>query len=158
MLYVKKNARRYREATSEEVFAEAARLRLALYPPRTPIRSPVDANVLLRERLAHLPHEMFVCLFLDTRHRLICYEELFRGTIDGATVYPREVVKRALVLNASAVIVGHNHPSGVAEPSEADRSITAKLARALARRNERSGRKPVATINSSTRTWRASTS
>ena len=74
---------------------------------------------------------MFCCLFLDTRHRLIRYEELFRGTIDGATVYPREVVKRALALNAAAVIVGHNHPSGVSEPSEADRSITLKLAKAL---------------------------
>jgi DNA repair protein RadC len=79
-----------------------------------------------------LPHEVFCCLFLDTRHRLIRYEELFRGTIDGATVYPREVVKRALLHNASAVILGHNHPSGVSEPSEADRSITLKLAKALA--------------------------
>ena len=83
-------------------------------------------------RLLDLPHEVFCCLFLDTRHRLIRYEELFRGTIDGATVYPREVVKRALQCNASAVILGHNHPSGVAEPSEADRNITVKLAKALA--------------------------
>lgn len=71
-------------------------------------------------------------VYLDTRHRLIAVETLFRGTVNGATVYPREVVKRALAHNASAVILAHNHPSGVAEPSEADRRITLKLAKALA--------------------------
>ncbi|HEX6997555.1 MAG TPA: DNA repair protein RadC [Gammaproteobacteria bacterium] len=100
--------------------------------PRSPLQAPLDAARFLRARLADLPHEVFSCLFLDTRHRLIRYEELFRGTVDGATVYPREVVKRALHHNASAVIAGHNHPSGVAEPSEADRHITLKLAKALA--------------------------
>jgi DNA repair protein RadC len=94
--------------------------------------APVDAARYFKARLLDLPHEVFSCLFLDTRHRLIRYEELFRGTIDGAVVYPREVVKRALQHNAAAVIVGHNHPSGVSEPSEADRSITLKLAKALA--------------------------
>ncbi len=100
--------------------------------PRPALAAPLDAARYLSARLLDLPHEVFCCLFLDTRHRLIRYEELFRGTIDGATVYPREVVKRALQCNASAVILGHNHPSGVAEPSEADRSITVKLAKALA--------------------------
>jgi DNA repair protein RadC len=100
--------------------------------PRSPLAAPADAARFLKAKLLDLPHEVFCCLFLDTRHRLIRYEELFRGTIDGATVYPREVVKRALAHNASAVIVGHNHPSGVSEPSEADRSITLKLAKALA--------------------------
>jgi len=100
--------------------------------PRCALGAPADAARLLKARLLDLPHEVFCCLFLDTRHRLIRYEELFRGTIDGATVYPREVVKRALQHNASAVILGHNHPSGVSEPSEADRSITLKLAKALA--------------------------
>jgi len=100
--------------------------------PRPALGAPLDAARYLSARLLDLPHEVFCCLFLDTRHRLIRYEELFRGTIDGATVYPREVVKRALQCNASAVILGHNHPSGVAEPSEADRSITVKLAKALA--------------------------
>lgn len=99
---------------------------------RTALKAPGDAVRVFRAQLADLPHEVFSCLFLDTRHRVICYEELFRGTVDGATVYPREVVKRTLHHNASAVIVGHNHPSGVAEPSEADRSITLKLAKALA--------------------------
>jgi DNA repair protein RadC len=100
--------------------------------PRCALAAPADAARFLKARLLDLPHEVFCCLFLDTRHRLIRYEELFRGTIDGATVYPREVVKRALQHNASAVILGHNHPSGVSEPSEADRSITLKLAKALA--------------------------
>lgn len=99
---------------------------------RALLHAPTDAARLFKARLLDLPHEVFCCLFLDTRHRVIRYEELFRGTIDGATVYPREVVKRALQHNASAVILGHNHPSGVSEPSEADRSITLKLAKALA--------------------------
>jgi DNA repair protein RadC len=100
--------------------------------PRRALAAPADAARYVGARLLDLPHEVFCCLFLDTRHRLIRYEELFRGTIDGATVYPREVVKRALQCNAAAVILGHNHPSGVSEPSEADRSITVKLAKALA--------------------------
>ena len=122
--------------------ARAARLAAALelgrryleapQDPRSALQAPVDAARFFKARLLDLQHEVFCCLFLDTRHRLIRYEELFRGTIDGATVYPREVVKRALAHNASAVILGHNHPSGVSEPSEADRSITLKLAKALA--------------------------
>ena len=74
---------------------------------------------------------MFACLFLDTRHRIITYEELFRGTIDGASVHPREVVRRALQHNAAAVIFAHNHPSGVAEPSQADQRLTRRLSEAL---------------------------
>jgi len=101
-------------------------------PTRHALAAPGDAARLFRARLLDLPHEVFCCLFLDTRHRLIRHEELFRGTIDGATVYPREIVKLALKYDAAAVIVGHNHPSGVAEPSEADRNITVKLAKALA--------------------------
>jgi len=96
-----------------------------------PLKAPVDAARLLRAELADLPHEVFGCLYLDTRHRIIGFERLFRGTIDGATVHPREVVKRALHHNAAALIVGHNHPSGVAEPSESDRGITRRLADAL---------------------------
>jgi DNA repair protein RadC len=99
---------------------------------RTCLRAPEHAVRVFRARLSDLPHEVFSCLFLDTRHRLIRYEELFRGTVDGAAVYPREILKRALHHNASAVIVGHNHPSGVCEPSEADRAITLKLGKVLA--------------------------
>jgi DNA repair protein RadC len=131
MLYVKQPSGRYREASSDDVFARAADLRRQLFPRRTPISAPSDAQSLVRDMLAHLPHEEFVLVYLDTRHGLIAAETLFRRTIDGETVYPREVVKRALQLNASAVILAHNHPSGAAEPSEADRSITLKLAKAL---------------------------
>ena len=76
--------------------------------------------------------EVFSCLFLDNRHRLICFDEVFLGTVDGASVHPREVVKLALARNAAAVILAHNHPSGVAEPSQADELITARLRDALA--------------------------
>jgi len=75
---------------------------------------------------------VFACLYLDTRHRRIAFEELFRGGIDGAEVHPREVVRHCLRHNAAAVIFGHNHPSGVAEPSAADRAITRRLCDALA--------------------------
>lgn len=85
----------------------------------------------LRLKLAELPHEVFACMFLDNQHRLICYEELFSGTIDGCSVHPREVVKRALERNAAAVVFAHNHPSGIAEPSQADRRITDRLKSAL---------------------------
>jgi DNA repair protein RadC len=85
----------------------------------------------LSARLRDLPHEVFACLYLDNRHRVIQYEELFRGTIDGASVPPREVVKAALGRNAAAVIFAHNHPSGVAEPSDADQRITRRLRDAL---------------------------
>ncbi|MDT8311690.1 MAG: DNA repair protein RadC [Methylophaga sp.] len=86
----------------------------------------------LQRQLRHFDHEVFACLFLDTRHRLISFEPLFRGTIDGASVYPREVVKQALKHNAAAVIFAHNHPSGIAEPSQADIQITRRLRSALA--------------------------
>src|SRR5690606_41199549 len=83
-------------------------------------------------RLRHLPHEVFAALFLDNRHRAIAFEELFRGTLDGAEVHPREIARRALDLNAAALIVGHNHPSGNPEPSAADRAVTARLKQSLA--------------------------
>lgn len=85
----------------------------------------------LKQRLRAYPYEVFACLFLDNQHRMIAFEELFRGTIDGASVYPREVVKQALQHNAAAVIFAHNHPSGVAEPSQADIHITRRLMSAL---------------------------
>lgn len=97
-----------------------------------PLRSPEDTRRFLSSRLATYPHEVFSGLFLDNRHRVIRYQELFRGTIDGAAVYPREVVRQALEVNAAAVIFAHNHPSGVAEPSQADVSLTRRLKEALA--------------------------
>lgn len=86
----------------------------------------------LRAHFLGKEHEAFVCLFMDTRHRLIQAEEVFRGSIDGAEVHPREIVKRSLALNAAAVILAHNHPSGVTEPSAADRAVTMRLKQALA--------------------------
>lgn len=85
----------------------------------------------LKQRLRPYPFEVFACLYLDNQHRLLHFEELFRGTIDGASVYPREVVKQALHHNAAAVILAHNHPSGVAEPSQADIQITKRIQSAL---------------------------
>ncbi len=95
------------------------------------IRSPSDTESFLKARMQHLDHELFCCLFLDNRHRVLRFDELFRGTIDGTSVYPREVVKEALGVNAAAVILAHNHPSGVAEPSQADERITKRLKSAL---------------------------
>ncbi|MCI0518106.1 MAG: DNA repair protein RadC [Woeseiaceae bacterium] len=95
------------------------------------IRSPADTEAFLMARLRDLPHELFCCLYLDNRHRVLAFEELFRGTIDGTSVYPREVVKQALKVNAAAVILAHNHPSGVAEPSQADERITRRVKSAL---------------------------
>lgn len=86
----------------------------------------------LTARLRDYPYEVFAALFLDNRHRVIACEELFRGSIAGASVHPREVVRRAIDHNAAAIIFSHNHPSGVAEPSQADRQITRRLQDALA--------------------------
>jgi DNA repair protein RadC len=96
------------------------------------LESPEATRRFLAARLRDRPHEVFACLFLDNRHRVIAFEELFHGTIDGASVHPREVVKRTLAHNAAALILAHNHPSGVAEPSHADQAITRRLCDALA--------------------------
>lgn len=96
------------------------------------LRDPADTRRYVAARLRDYGHEVFACLYLDNRHRVIHFEELFRGTIDGASVHPREVVKRALHHNAAAVILAHNHPSGVAEPSRADQTLTQRLKDALA--------------------------
>ncbi len=95
------------------------------------LTSPAQTMQYLISRLRDYPYEVFAVMFLDNRHRVLAFEELFRGTIDGASVHPREVVRRALQHNAAAVILSHNHPSGVAEPSHADRSITQRLRDAL---------------------------
>lgn len=95
------------------------------------LTDPQMAGRYFAQRLRGLPHEVFAAMFLDTRHRLVAFEELFTGTIDGAEVHPREVVRRALAHNAAALIIGHNHPSGSPEPSAADRAVTARLKQAL---------------------------
>ncbi|WP_370306202.1 RadC family protein [Sinimarinibacterium flocculans] len=95
------------------------------------LSSPQAAADYLRAQLRDREHEVFGVVFLDTQHRVLAYEELARGTVDGAAVYPREVVKAALRRNAAAVILAHNHPSGIAEPSAADRALTERLRQAL---------------------------
>ncbi|MDH3327247.1 MAG: DNA repair protein RadC [Gammaproteobacteria bacterium] len=95
------------------------------------LSSPDDTRRFLEAALRDYEHEVFAALFLDNRHQIICFKELFTGTIDGASVYPREVVKLALQLNAAAVIFAHNHPSGISAPSESDKNITRRLKDAL---------------------------
>lgn len=96
------------------------------------LSSPGDTSRFLQYHLGAHNREVFCCIFLDSQHRVLCCEDLFFGTLDGAAVYPREVATRALQYSAAAVIFAHNHPSGVAEPSSADRRITERLSSALA--------------------------
>lgn len=122
---------RYLLATAEQIL-EAARQAIERKMQRgTSFTSPAAVKEYLCAKLAGYEHEVFAVLFLDTRHCLIDYAEMFHGTIDGASVYPRELVKEALRLNAAAVIVSHNHPSGNPEPSGADRTLTQRLKEAL---------------------------
>ena len=95
------------------------------------LESPQAVRDYLKSLLRHELHEVFGCLFMDSKHRMLSFEVLFRGSIDSASVYPRQVVKRALAHNAAAVIFCHNHPSGVTEPSQADRTLTKRLSDAL---------------------------
>ena len=95
------------------------------------LTNPKSTRDYLTSQLRAYPHEVFACLFLDNRHHILSFDKMFNGTIDGASVYPREVVKRALSHNAAAVIFAHNHPSGIAEPSNADISLTRRLKTAL---------------------------
>jgi DNA repair protein RadC len=112
---------------------ELARRALAAEMAQRPVfDSPQAVRDYLKLQLADLAHEVFAVLFLDAQHRLIAYEPLFRGTLTQTSVYPREVLKRALDHNAAAVLLAHNHPSGVAEPSRADEYLTQTLKTALA--------------------------
>ncbi|MFO1177076.1 MAG: DNA repair protein RadC [Ottowia sp.] len=123
---------RYLPASADDIL-EAARQVIDQKMQRgTLFDSPATVKTYLRTKLSGFDHEVFAVLFLDSRHRLIDYMEMFRGTIDGATVHPREVVKEALRCNAAALILSHNHPSGNPEPSAADRALTARLKQALA--------------------------
>src|ERR1700735_5542674 len=120
-----------RIATPEEIIAAAPEHMSRRVRRGTSLASPKATRDYLALKLGSLEHEVFAVLFLDKRHRLISYKEMFRGTIDGASVHPREVVKEALKQNAAAVILAHPHPSGVAEPSQADEFITGRLKSAL---------------------------
>lgn len=131
-LYVRSELRRYRVANADEII-EAARAVAGQRMQRgESFTDPQASARFFQDKLAGLEREIFAAVFLDTRHRLIEYAELFHGTIDGAEVHPRVVVREALRCNAAAVIVAHNHPSGTAEPSAADRAVTARLKQALA--------------------------
>lgn len=123
---------RYLPATVDQILAAARQVVDNKMRRGADFGSPADVKAYLRAKLAGLDHEVFAVLFLDNRHRLIEYVEMFRGTLAGASVHPREVVKEALRLNAAAVIFSHPHPSGNPEPSQADRIITRQLREALA--------------------------
>lgn len=118
-------------SADDAVIARALDILAARHAPGKALGSPADTVAYLRLTLAEREREFFAVLFLDNRHRVIALDELFSGTIDGASVHPREVVRAALLHNAAAVILTHNHPSGVAEPSSADELITRRLREAL---------------------------
>ena len=119
--------------TDDELISRAlAVLEQRLCGPRDAITSPQSAKDYMRLKTASLGHEVFSCLWLDAQNRVLAIEEMFRGTLTQASVYPREIVKSALAHNAASVILSHNHPSGVSDPSGADRALTQNLCDALA--------------------------
>ncbi len=130
-LYVKDANGSYHEASTDAVIAGARRKLRRTFRKGKAIRSPADTESFLIAELATEPNEVFCCLYLDNRHRVIKFDRAFAGTIDGTSVYPRVIVQRALELNSAAVIFAHQHPSGVAEPSQADERITRRLKSAL---------------------------
>lgn len=120
-----------RELSPDEVIDMARNILVKRFCRNTTITSPTDLKDYLIVQLGSREQEVFACMYLDTRHRVISFDILFHGTLNGTAVYPREVAKRALLYNAGAVILVHNHPSGVAEPSRADEVLTGRLAEAL---------------------------
>jgi DNA repair protein RadC len=123
----------FREAEAIQVLDRAQALLAQRYRTGSPVlTSPALTREFLRMHLGACEHEIFGVLHLDSRHRLIAVEDLFRGTINSSSVHPREVVKAALVRNSAAVVLYHNHPSGLTEPSAADELITRRLKEALA--------------------------
>jgi DNA repair protein RadC len=122
----------YREATPEETLTAARQAIAKRFRRGATLSAPGLVREYLRVSFATLEYEVFCVLMLDTHHRLLSFQQMFRGTIDSAAVFPREVVKEVLKHNAAAVILAHNHPSGLAEPSVADEAITRRLQAALA--------------------------
>jgi DNA repair protein RadC len=131
-LLVRDVAGQYRPAEANEVLLAAQQLLAAQVRGSDLMDSPAVVKDFLRSRLGHLPHEVFAVVHLDSQHRVIDYVEMFRGTVSQTSVYPREVVKRALHHNAASVIFAHNHPSGIADQSRADELLTDSLKQALA--------------------------
>ncbi len=130
-LFVREN-NRYEPAGAEQVIQAAQEIVDARMVRGTSFKDPAVACDFFRVKLSHQEREVFAAVMLDSRHRLIKYVEIFMGAIDGAEVHPREVAREALRLNAAALIVAHNHPSGEIEPSAADRAVTVRLTQALA--------------------------
>jgi len=131
-LYVRSKPRRYKVASADEIIEAARGVASQRMQRGASFVNPAESGRYFMDKLGGLEREVFAAVFLDTRHRLIEYVELFQGTIDGAEVHPREVVRQALRCNAAAVIVAHNHPSGELEASDADRAVTVRLKQALA--------------------------
>ncbi|NYT79804.1 DNA repair protein RadC [Alcaligenaceae bacterium] len=130
-LYVRSRTGRYKVATDAQVLAAARVAAESLIAGRDLMDKPQTVKAYLRAKLGNLGHEAFAALFLDNHLKVIRYMEMSQGTLTQASVYPREVVKAALRLNAAALIVGHNHPSGVPEASQADIALTKHLRQAL---------------------------
>lgn len=131
-LYVRSNSKHYAPADADTVLDAAKKIVDAKMQRGTCFSAPEVAAEFFLVKLCGAEREVFAAAMLDSRHQLISYTELFYGSIDGAEVHPREVVKQALRLNAAAIILAHNHPSGDPEPSAADRAVTARLKQALA--------------------------
>ena len=131
MLYIKDPSGVYQPASKETIISTARRLSGSQLRRGAAILSPSAAREAIGLKLAGLEYELFACLFLDTRHQVLAWRELFRGSVNQSTVHPREVVKEALALNASALILAHNHPSGGIEPSREDLELTHTLTEIL---------------------------
>jgi len=132
--FIKENNGLYvlsRTVDDQDILAAAKEILARRFRRGTQLTSPQQSKDYLISQIAHLEHEVFLILFLDNKHKIIASESMFRGTIDGASVHPRECVKRALELNAAAVILSHNHPSGETCPSQSDKSITKRLIEAM---------------------------
>ncbi len=119
------------QSEQQSIIATALNILGIQHKKGEPLTSPANTMKYFQLLFAERKNEVFGLLFLDNQHRIICFEELFQGTIDGASVYPRIIVQRALEVNAAAVIATHNHPSGILEPSQADKQITAKIQQSL---------------------------
>ena len=131
MLYIQDQSGSYLPAPKEAIFAAAKRLSSNQLRRGVPIQSSETAKAAIGQKLSDYPYEMFVCLFLDNTHRVLAFQEMFRGSINCTTIHPREVVREALRLNAAAVILAHNHPSGETEPSSQDIQLTRILTQIL---------------------------
>ena len=129
--YVKDASATYRRASAEELLTAARSVLRRKYRRGKLIKDPQSAGAYLIGELGHLDYECFAILWLDTRHKIIELESMFRGTVDGTSVYPREAVRSAIRTNAAACLLVHNHPSGNGTPSSADEKITRRLKTAL---------------------------